>query len=182
MVMEKLFLSSKLIAFSPLFFFATVVTSLSAIRLMVGRVCKIVLKKKSYPTQPKNSNFTSNSKQNFTRDAYLQIHLNMYWLIWGSWGYLSEAEYAKQRMVKPSLECRQYHMLALVLVQTNKHLDFSRKIYNDIFAEVIPESVVNTEVFFYTILGFSLPQLYKLGQARPCQVGFDFVSGHFCPP
>ena len=124
MVMEKLFLSSKLIAFSPLFFFATVMTSLSAIRLMVGKVCKIALKKKSYPTQPKNSNFTSNSKkQNFTRDAYLQIHLNMYWLIWGSWGYLSEAEYAKQRMVKPSLECRQYHMLALALVQTNKHLE-----------------------------------------------------------
>jgi hypothetical protein len=62
-------------------------------------------------------------------------------LIWGSWGYLSEAEYAKQRMVKPSLECRQYHMLALALVQTNKHFDFSREIYNDFLAEVIKKNL-----------------------------------------
>ena len=52
---------------------------------------------------------------------------------------MSEAEYAKQRMVKPPLECRQYHMLALALVQTNKHLDL--EIYNDILAEVIAKNL-----------------------------------------
>ena len=175
MVMEKLFLSSKLIAFSPLFF-----SRLSWRRWVryvwwLGKVCKIVLKKKSYPTQPKKPQISlQTQKQNFTRDAYLQIHLNMYWLVWGSWDYLSEAEYAKQRMVKPSLECRQYHMLALALVQTNKHLNFSRSERK--------ESVVNMEVFFYTTQLWDFHCHNCTSLTKPGHVGFDFVSGHFCPP
>ena len=87
---------------------------------------------------------------------------------------MSEAEYAKQRMVKPSLECRQYHMLVLALVQTNKHLDFSRSDRK--------ESVVNMEVFYYTTQLWDFQCHNCTGQTEPGHVGFDFVSGHFCPP